>query len=244
MVKQTTISFDTHNNREVRLGKGTIIKPSKSNSSYTIKPVRLDPPHVEVPIGAAACVFDTETSGISAGSVIVQMAYIISDSNGVPLRTYKQLWRVPDRRPGFGPKWKMPWNARKVHGISEKDLRRGRSGAIELLRIAATFEALHRAGVRLIAFNASFDVRMLNQTAAAHGLHTTFDPDNYFCTMLAARPLCNMRDRRGNRRNPSNVEVYRKLLQQEPREKLHDALGDVRLSLAAYIAGKRRRWWT
>ena len=61
--------------------------------------------------------------------------------------------------------------------------------------------------------------------------------------MGAARDHCGMRTRAGRKRNPSNAELYTKLLGKAPEGRLHDAFADIMVTAASYAAGKRRRWW-
>ena len=64
------------------------------------------------------------------------------------------------------------------------------------------------------------------------------------CTMYSATKHCGLR-KRGNKalKPPRNEELYVFLFNRKPREQLHSALGDSRVTLASYIAGHERKWW-
>ena len=195
----------------------------------------------EVPEGADFLVWDTETSDIGTDGVVVQLAWAICSQEGEVLRRYDRLWKLPPRR-------KISWGAFKVHGISAgKVATRGHAAAGEVRAFVALVRAMRKQRLRVVAHNASFDVRMLKQTARAHGVDDAgvdaLEKRDFFCTMGAARDHCGMRNRAGRKRNPSNAELYTKLLGKAPEGRLHDAFADIMVTAASYAAGKRRRWW-
>jgi DNA polymerase III epsilon subunit-like protein len=195
----------------------------------------------EVPDGADFLVWDTETSGIGSGDVVVQLAWAVCSEGGEVLRRYDRLWKLPPRR-------KIGWGAFKVHGISASRVAaRGYTAATEVRAFVALVRAMRKRKLRVVAHNASFDMRMLKQTAHAHGVDDAgvdaLDKRDFFCTMGAARDHCGMRNKAGRKRNPSNAELYERLLGKPPEGRLHDAFADILVTAASYAAGKRKRWW-
>ena len=195
----------------------------------------------EVPDGADFLVWDTETSGIGAGDVVVQLAWAICSEGGEVLRKYDRLWKLP-------PRLKIGWGAFKVHGISASRVAaRGYTAATEVRAFVTLVRAMRKRKLRVVAHNSSFDMRMLKQTALAHGVDDAgvdaLEKCDFFCTRGAARDHCGMRNRAGRKRNPSNAELYTKLLGKAPEGRLHDAFADIMVTAASYAAGKRRRWW-
>jgi hypothetical protein len=168
---------------------------------------------------AECLVFDTETSGFS-GSVL-NLGWILADSEGKVLMTYERLWQLPaDER--------IHQMAFKAHGISAAELKRNGVPAkpelAEFLSLAAMAEA---SGVRLVAHNASFDVRVLNLTAIRQGLPPTLRSASMLCTMHNATQHCGLR-KRGNKqaKAPTNAELFSFLFGHQPTVQLHSALPD------------------
>ena len=201
-----------------------------------------DEEYVEkLPDEASFLVWDTETTGLGRQATIVQLAWTICDASGAALRTYNRLWRLP-------PKGYIEKMAYETHRISKADtVRRGFPTVAELRRFVRVIRTLCERGIPVVAHNASFDLRMLHQTASRHGAPALRDfippREALFCTQTAAAPLCGMRGKGGRRKVPSNVELYRFLLHKDPEGRLHDALTDVRVTAKSYVAGRKRRWW-
>lgn len=107
--------------------------------------------------------FDTETTGVRPlQDRIVSAAVVHRDRTGSRART----WLVD---PGVG----IPDAAAAVHGITTEQVRAsGRAPREALAEIAAVLTAGMRAGVPVVAFNASFDLTLLDAELARHGLPT------------------------------------------------------------------------
>lgn len=101
-------------------------------------------------------------------------------------------------------------------------------------------------GVRVVAHNASFDVARLNHTAHRHGLAGgVLRSATMLCTMHSATRHCQLRARKGKRlKAPRNEELYLFLHKRKPSGQLHRALPDARITLASYLEGKKRKWWS
>ena len=99
-------------------------------------------------------------------------------------------------------------------------------------------------GVRLVAHNASFDVRVLNLTAIRQGLAPSLRSASMLCTMHNATHHCGLRTRGGKQaKAPSNAELFLFLFGSKPAGQLHSALPDCCVTLASYAAGRQRKWW-
>ena len=204
-----------------------------------------------VPDSANFLVWDTETSGIGSDAVVVQLAWVICSETGDVLKKYNRMWKLP-------PRHRISWKAYTVHKISEGRVKKeGVTAATELSNFVAVLHAMRKKKLRIVAHNAAFDMRMLQQTARAHGITKEIvrkegdgDGDgnalcrkDFFCTMNAARDKCGLRNCKGRRRPPSNTELYKRLIGTAPNLPLHDASADILVTAASYAAGKRKRWW-
>lgn len=105
--------------------------------------------------------FDTETTGVSTARDRIVTAAIITRTGGeVEART----WLID---PGV----EIPAGATAVHGISTEQARaEGMEPAQALEEIAAALAQALGAGHPLVAFNAQFDVSILEAELARHGL--------------------------------------------------------------------------
>jgi DNA polymerase-3 subunit epsilon len=193
--------------------------------------------HAHGHLGDACClVFDTETSGF--GGCVLQLGWTLACADGNELAAYEKKWLLPTGE-------RIHSKAFEAHGISAAQLRReGVSAKPELAEFFALVAAALAAGVRVVAHNASFDVRHLNHTATVHKLSSPLRSASMLCTMYSATKHCGLR-KRGNKalKPPRNEELYIFLFNRKPQEQLHSALGDSRVTLASYIEGRRRMWW-
>jgi DNA polymerase III epsilon subunit-like protein len=174
-------------------------------------------------------VFDTETSHFSG--CVLDIGWIIADSNGAELASYSKLWRLPARE-------RIHSQSYAQHRITTDLLRR--DGVDPKLELAEFFALVARAlhlGVRVVAHNASFDVARLNHTALKHQLKLTpLYSAQLLCTMHNATKHCNLRKRGGKSlKPPHNQELYVFLHKCEPAGPLHRALPDCRITLACYV---------
>jgi hypothetical protein len=114
----------------------------------------------------------------------------------------------------------------------------------ELAEFFVLVAAAEAVGVRLVAHNASFDVRALNKTAICQGLAPSLRSATMLCTMHNATRHCGLRQRGGKRvKEPSNVELFVVLFGRKPAEQLHSALPDCCVTLASYVKGHKLKWW-
>ncbi|MFY9262501.1 MAG: DNA polymerase III subunit epsilon [Actinomycetaceae bacterium] len=107
--------------------------------------------------------FDTETTGIDpAADRLVTCSVIVVDGEKVT----KHYWLAD---PGV----EIPLQAQNVHGISTEQARREGRPIREVLEEVAQLLADHMAlGYPVVAFNASYDLTLIESELARHGLPT------------------------------------------------------------------------
>lgn len=188
----------------------------------------------------AYAVFDTETTGLSARDVVLQCALGLFDRDGRLLQAYDRLWKLP---PGV----RITKRAYSVHKIGYKRLERdGMDAAPQVRIVLRTLRRLRERRVPVVAHNAAFDARLLEQTAERHGVREwDIDKRDVLCTMQMAKPYTNLVSKKtGKPKAPGNVELYRYLHKRSPQlGALHDALVDCKVTAACYAAGRDRGWW-
>lgn len=119
--------------------------------------------------------FDTETTGVDVDhDRIVSAALVRRDGSGTHVRTWL-----------LDPGVEIPEAASAIHGISTQRARdEGMDPRIALEQIAEELAAAFGAGVPVVAYNAAFDLCLLDAELRRHGLPTL--PDRLF---RAARPV-------------------------------------------------------
>lgn len=165
-------------------------------------------------------VLDTETSGVSRQDVVIQCAIAFYDSSGTEISHYNEYWKLP-------PNIEINPRAQEVHNITTDMLaEKGLDPEKEIAVISNLLTTLHNHKICIVAHNASFDARLLSQTAVACGVRWNFDSCNLFCTMKAARSHIGLLNASGRPKMPSNSECYQFLFECEPNTvgDLHDAL--------------------
>ncbi|GAB2452557.1 exonuclease domain-containing protein [Xylanimonas ulmi] len=108
--------------------------------------------------------FDTETTGVDVAADRIVTAAVVLRVPGVS--TTVRTWLID---PGV----EIPAEAAAIHGVSTQHARaHGQSPAAALEEIAAELTAHLREGVPLVAYNAAFDLSLLDAELARHGLAT------------------------------------------------------------------------
>jgi len=183
-------------------------------------------------------VFDTETSGLSSTDCAVQTAVGFFDSDGKALGFYDKLWKLP-------PGKKIGYGAFKIHKISEKKVEaHGYRAAPELRKLKHMFSTMKKRKKMIVSHNASFDTRILLQTAKQNGVDWTLTKDDVFCTMKQSKVFCGLKSiSTGRDKCPTNAELYKVLTGEEPTCALHDAKADITVTARSYHEGRKRGWW-
>jgi len=188
---------------------------------------------------ACFVVFDTETTGLGTFDVAIQFACIVCNQQGDEVQTIKWLWKKP--RGVF-----ISSKAVKVHKITHEQLRReGKLPQTGLCMIDRMFKTSQSRDVPWIAHNASFDRRILSQTAKAWGVDmpafAATQTHDFFCTMLRSKEHVSQ----DLRRSLSNQNLYKYLHNRDANTvyQLHDALDDCRVTAQNYLKARARGWW-
>lgn len=183
-------------------------------------------------------VFDTESSALGSSAVAVQVCVGMYDASGKALAYYDRLWKLPRGAT-------VSAGSLRIHGITRQRIEReGLDAVHELRKVQRIFSKIIARGKRIVAHNAAFDVRILRQTARAHGFDGwDLHEKQTFCTMRASAPICNLKSRTGRPRKPRNAELYRLLVGKPPVGALHDARVDCDITARSFAEGKKRGWW-
>ncbi|RMG82849.1 MAG: 3'-5' exonuclease [Chloroflexi bacterium] len=158
-----------------------------------------------------AVVVDFETTGVDEQAEIVQAA-VINAKGAVVLNTLVK------------PSQPIPPEAARVHGISDDAVANAPTFVQAYVQLS---QAL--AGTVAVAYNADFDRRILQQTCARYGL-PLIKPRRWECAMLNYAAYHGELSHRGGFRWHKLTEAA--FQQGIPIENAHDALGDIRMTLA------------
>lgn len=114
-------------------------------------------------------VFDLETTGIDVeSSRIVTATVAVLDATGHVVERTDWL---------LDPGIEIPEGATAVHGITtDHALKYGRSAADGVSEIVATIRALLDRGLPLVAYNAPYDLTLLNRESMRHGIPPLVSP--------------------------------------------------------------------
>ncbi len=110
--------------------------------------------------------FDTETTGVDvARDRIVTAAVVLRDAAGTSVRTWL-----------LDPGVEIPAAATAIHGITTAHARaHGASPVIALEEIAHALTSALATGTPVVAFNAAFDLSLLDAELRRHGLRSLVD---------------------------------------------------------------------
>ena len=235
-------------------------------STDTDKRATTSPPR-GVPLRGLAefCTFDTETSGLSATDCAVQVAigFFRSDGSAMGCELLTRTHSNPaipthsctlhNTRRFYNKLWKLPSGtvlsraSVRVHKITAAKLEAEGSDALpELHVVHRIFSTMRRRGKKIVAHNASFDARILKQTAERHGFQEwDFKADDFFCTMRSAKYKCQLMSAKNNRiKAPTNAELYKFLTGLTADGPLHDACYDTQCTATSFKFGCDRGWWS
>ncbi len=157
-------------------------------------------------------ILDTETTGLGTSDEVVQIGII--DSKGYTLLDTLVRPTLP-----------VPPMVTRIHGITNETLVDASPFSDHYVRLSALL-----AGRTVVAYNMDFDWRMLVQSAKVYGL-PPFRTGERLCAMKAYAQFRGKFDLK--RRTYSYHKLGEACVQQKiPVVKAHNALGDVRMTLA------------
>lgn len=186
----------------------------------------------DVPANTYAVAWDTETTGLNGA--IVQIGVVFVDAAGNEIASDSRLLAP---LPGF------PTQARAlaIHKITpERQKREGEPVSKCLLAFKRLVQSLKRRNIPLVAHNASFDERILRNTASAAGCDVPC-PES-LCTMTLGKTI--YVDANGKNKSPKNRDLYNLLIGGAPEDaQLHDAVEDARLTARSFVEGRRVGHW-
>ncbi|MCX4749724.1 exonuclease domain-containing protein [Kitasatospora sp. NBC_01287] len=171
--------------------------------------------------------FDLETTGTDPAESRIVSAALVETIGGLPVRTTRWL---------LDPGVPIPEQARAIHGISDEQARtRGRPAAAAVEEIAAALCALLAEGTAVVAFNAPFDLSLIDAELRRHGRVPLAErlAGNLVAPVLDALVIDRAVDRyrKGSRGLQKVCEVYGVELL-DAHEAASDALAAVRVAVA------------
>lgn len=186
----------------------------------------------DLPERVAVIAWDTETTGLNG--VIVQLGVVMLDSERNEVFSNARILAPI-------PEFPIEEMAYHVHKITRH---RQQVEGEPVLQCIRAFEELSRKArerrIPMVAHNASFDKRMLRNTAKAISRHVE-EPETR-CTMVLGKRL--IKSSEGKRKCLKNKDVYERLIGEAPEEsKLHDAVEDARLTAHSFLVGRARGMW-
>lgn len=174
--------------------------------------------------------FDVETTGLSKDrDRVVQIAWILSDSNGESLQEKSYILK-PDN-------FYIPPAAANIHGISQEiALNKGvpREPVFrEYVEVAAITSGI-------VAHNIEFDVGFIRAECSRLGLPISFEDKQKQCTMRSSTTFCQIPHSNGRNgyKWPKLEELHYKLYDKHF-SGAHDALVDVQITKKCYFELKR-----
>jgi DNA polymerase III epsilon subunit-like protein len=184
------------------------------------------------------CVLDTETSGLTSTDCAIQVALLLFRQDGSLMGLYNKMWKLPAGR-------RVSSSSTRIHGITNRRLEKeGYDALPELSTVKRMIARMLARGKKVVAHNASFDHRMLRQTAQVHEYEDwPFTADQLFCTMRAGKAFCNLTQSNGRPKAPSNSELYFYFFGELPKGPLHCAKFDCTVTARSYVEGRARSLW-
>jgi len=164
--------------------------------------------------GKKFVILDTETTGISYGSEIVEIA-VIDQAGEVLINT-----RVK-------PKNAIPSDASAIHGITGRDVEGAPTWDIVRARVRAALE-----GQNVVIYNMEYDTKLLRSTDGVYKIKDQpWDMASYYCAMLAYSEF--RKEWNDYRQSWKWHKLTAAMWQQGLAVKdAHGALGDCRMTLA------------
>lgn len=177
--------------------------------------------------------FDVESTGVDVFTDRIVTATVVKVQAGEVLD--KRTWLI---NPGV----EIPEGATAIHGITTGQARAdGMDAAAGVEQIAQTIIGVLRAGCPLVAFNAAYDLSILEAEARRHNLPTPvteLDPDKWHTVidpMVLGKGIDTVRDRKfikGRKFTLPDLCAWHKVPFTESHDATADATGAVNLAVA------------
>ncbi len=174
--------------------------------------------------------FDTETTGLSPSSRIVQLAWILCTPDGEEVSRGNHLIK-PD---GFT----IPKDATAIHGIStERALKEG----VPLAEAMEGFQRDLAQAAVVIGHNIGFDEAFITGESVRLGALNVMPQKKMVCTMQGTVEFCAIPSASGYSRYkwPKLAELHRRLFDKEF-EGAHDAMVDVEATMRCFWELRKR----
>ena len=135
--------------------------------------------------------------------------------------------------------------AQTSHRITDAELKsKGTPALPELQALASLLDKCIAHNITIVAHNTAFEASKLNATALTHKLgRLVIYRDQMFCSMEGSKERCLLPQRGSGFKKPSNKEFFNIMFACFPAGRLHRALADCRVTLAAYSRASERGWY-
>ena len=185
---------------------------------------------------------DTETSGLPVNSNapsydienwprLVQLGWIVTNRNGEVLSSNNRLV--------FPVDYEIEEGAIEVHHITNEKARRDGEPLIEVLEDLIIDL---RSAAFIVGHNIDFDKKIIGAEMIRCGMPDIIGPLPSIDTMKMGLQFTDLKDIRGRQKNPNLTELYSTLFGEEQRN-AHDALGDVKATLACFFEMKSQLYF-
>jgi DNA polymerase III epsilon subunit-like protein len=178
-------------------------------------------------------VFDCETTGLPSSRAqphLVQLAWSVHEPDG----TLEAESNYIVKPVGYT----IPESSTRIHGITHKH---AMEVGAPLRRVLENFFATAMGdGVRLVAHNVAFDIRVLDATSGHVGLGYRLAKRPQYCTMRSTTQLCAIPKIGGGFKWPSLQELHLTLFGKRF-QGAHNAISDVRAAAKCFSELRRRR---
>jgi DNA polymerase-3 subunit epsilon len=182
--------------------------------------------------------FDTETTGLPRDwkapvtdlnnlPSLVQLAYLQFDNNGNKISEGDFIIKPNG--------YIIPKESSNIHGITHE---KGMNEGVDLHNVLIDFHALINNSQTLVAYNMSFDEKIVGSEFLKNGFHNTIPSKPKICTMEKTTYFCNIPGFYGKPKWPKPSELHYKLFGFEF-EEAHNAMIDINVTAKCFWELKR-----
>ncbi len=181
-------------------------------------------------MGKTIIIFDCETTGFGSDDRLVQLAWLVHDSDGKELKSQNHIIKPV----GF----EIPIESTKIHGITTQE---ALDGGEDLKEVIDKFmsDIKEYECWTMVGHNIDFDKRMITYELARLGTASNFDLMTKICTMNKSKDYCALPSSRKGYKQPKLQELYVVLFGEEF-EDAHNAFADVHATAKCYWELKKR----